>query len=80
MPSKMTAVADDRRSVQEPRSVRSAWIWRGFLLMSMTAAGIAIITADSNLHSFAILWGVIAAGWFAIAMWLWRMHRRYLKS
>ncbi len=74
MRSNLAAVAADRYQVNESRSVRSVWVWRGFLLMSLVAVGIAILLAGNGATTFAIMWGVIAAGWFAIAMWLWRMH------
>jgi hypothetical protein len=69
-------MADDRYSVQDSRSVRSVWVWRAFLFMSLIAAGITIILATNGKTTFAILWGVIAAGWFGVAMWLWYQHSR----
>lgn len=62
--------------VQESRSVRSVWVWRGFLLLSLVAIGFVIILADNGKTSFAIAWGIIAAGWFAISMWLWYQHHK----
>jgi hypothetical protein len=44
--------------------------------MSLVALGVVIILAGNGKTGFAIAWGVIAAGWFAIAMWLWRQHTR----
>lgn len=79
----LRAVADDRRDsddrhdryeVSRSRSVRSVWVWRGFLLMALVAGGITIILAGSGKTTYAVLWGVITAGWFAIAMALWKMH------
>lgn len=79
----LRSVADDRRDsddrhdryeVSRSRSVRSVWVWRGFLLMALVAGGITIILAGSGKTTYAVLWGVITAGWFAIAMALWRMH------
>jgi hypothetical protein len=35
-----------------------------------------IILASSGKTTFAVLWGVIAVGWLAISMWLWRQHTR----
>ena len=70
-------VADDRSDrydVGQSRSVRSVWVWRGFLLMALVAAGITIILAGNGKTTYAVLWGVITAGWFAIAMALWKMH------
>ena len=72
----MEPVKDNRYSVQDSRSVRSVWVWRGFLLMSLVALGVVIILAGNGKTGFAIAWGVIAAGWFAVAMWLWRQHTR----
>lgn len=76
MPSKLAAVADDRWDVNESRSVKTVWVWRSFFLMSLVAVGIAIILGANHHPTYAILWGVIAAGWFAISMWLWRQHTR----
>lgn len=73
MRSSVGAVGD-RYEVRESRSVRSVWVWRGFLLLSLVAVGIAITLASNGATTFAALWGVIAAGWFGISMWLWRMH------
>jgi hypothetical protein len=69
-------VKEDRYSVQDSRSVRSVWVWRGFLIMSLVALGVVIILAGNGKTGFAIAWAVIAAGWFATAMWLWRQHAR----
>jgi hypothetical protein len=74
MRSRLALMGDDRYDVNESRSVRSPWVWRGFLMVSMLAIGIAIILAGNGAGTFAILWVVIAAGWFAISMWLWRKH------
>lgn len=52
------------------------WVWRGFLLMSLIAIGIVIIAATNGKTGFAAAWGVIAAGWFSIAMWLWYQHNK----
>ncbi len=69
-------VKDDRYSVQDSRSVRSVWVWRGFLMMSLVAIGVAIILLGNGAPGFAMAWLVIAAGWFAVSMWLWRQHTR----
>ncbi len=74
MRSRLALMGDGRYDVNESRSVRSPWVWRGFLMVSMIAVGIAIILAGNGAGTFAILWGVIAAGWFGISMWLWRKH------
>ncbi len=66
--------------VRDSRSVRSAWIWRGFLMLALLAVGVAIIMGANHHGTLAILWVVIAAGWFGISMWLWRMHGRYMKG
>ena len=69
-------MGEGRYDVQESRSVRSVWVWRGFLFMSMVAAGIAVIFATNGKNGLAIGWGIITAGWFSISMWLWRQHNR----
>lgn len=74
MRSSLAAVPNDRFEVNQSRSVRSVWVWRGFLLMSLMAVGIAVVLAGNGATTYAVLWGVIAAGWFVISMWLWRMH------
>jgi hypothetical protein len=58
------------------RSVQSPWVWRGFVFMSLIALGICITLASVGQGLYAAAWGVIAAGWFGIAMWLWRRHIR----
>jgi hypothetical protein len=58
------------------KSVQSVWVWRGFFFMSLIALGLCISFASTGLTVFAAAWGVIAAGWFAISMWLWRKHVR----
>jgi hypothetical protein len=70
----LPSVKDNRYSVQDSRSVRSVWVWRGFLMMSLVAIGVAIILLGNGAPGFAIAWLVIACGWFAISMWLWRQH------
>ena len=67
-------MGEDRWDVNESRSVRSVWVWRGFLMMALVAVGIAILLANNHYTSMAILWGVIAAGWFGISMFLWKKH------
>ena len=71
---KDTAPDDGRWDVRQSRSVQSVWIWRGFLMMSLIAAGIAIALGSNGATGYAIGWGVIAAGWFGISMYLWRIH------
>lgn len=58
------------------RSVQSPWVWRGFLFMSLVAVGICIDLVQTDRTTFGVLWAVIAIGWFAISMWLWRKHVR----
>jgi hypothetical protein len=77
-----TEPAQGSWDVSESRSVKSGWIWRGFLMMSLLALGITIILFSRGHHyqTFAILWAIIAVGWFGISMWLWRKHNRYMRS
>ena len=56
------------------RSVRSPWVWRGFLFMSIIALGLVIDFASNGKTAYAAAWAVITAGWFGISMWLWRQH------
>jgi hypothetical protein len=56
------------------RSVQSPWVWRGFAMMSLVALGVCIISAVGDQLLYAAAWGFITAGWFGIAMWLWRKH------
>jgi hypothetical protein len=58
------------------RSVQSVWVWRGFLFMSLIALGLSISFLQTGLTVFGGAWAVIAVGWFAISMWLWRRHVR----
>jgi hypothetical protein len=74
------AMSNEKWDVQESRSVRTPWIWRGFLLLSLFGIGVAIILDGNHQRTFAILWLVISAGWFATSMWLWRQHSRYMRN
>lgn len=74
------AMSDEKWDVSASRSVRSGWIWRGFFMLTLFAIGIAILTATEHHGTLAILWLVIAAGWFATSMWLWRQHTRYMRG
>ncbi|HEX3825573.1 MAG TPA: hypothetical protein VHV79_14025 [Mycobacteriales bacterium] len=56
------------------KSVQSVWVWRGFFFMSLIAVGLAISFADEGLHFYALMWAIIAVGWFGFSMWLWRKH------
>jgi hypothetical protein len=67
-------VPQDRWQLDESRSVRSVWVWRAFLLLSLVAVGVVIIFATNGKFGLAVGWGVIAAGWFAVAMFLWKRH------
>jgi hypothetical protein len=58
------------------RSVQSVWVWRLFVFMSLIALGLCFSLAVGGQTFFAAAWGVIAIGWFGIAMWLWRKHLR----
>lgn len=49
-------------------------------MLSLVAIGVAIILAGNGAGTLAILWLVIAAGWFATSMWLWRKHVRYIRG
>jgi len=73
----MSATTDNRWRERLPdgsRSVQSVWVWRGFFFMSLIALGLFISFQSQGLHFYAAAWGVIAAGWFATSMWLWRRH------
>ena len=67
---------DNRWSAQDSWTVRSGWGWRAFLVMALMFLGAAIILAGNHMGTLAILWVVIAVGWFATSMWLWRQHSR----
>lgn len=69
-----TVKDDDHFSLEDSRLVRSVWIWRAFFVLSLVAVGVAIIFFGNGKTVPAILWLVIAAGWFAFAMGLWRKH------
>lgn len=60
------------------RSVQSVWVWRGFFFMSLIALGLTISFGFGGDIFYTAAWAFIAAGWFAISMWLWRRHIRYL--
>lgn len=74
--SRLDAMAEERWRPQDSSSVRSVWIWRSFLLLSLVATGIVIIFATNGKTGYAAAWGVIAVGWFAISMWLWNQHNK----
>jgi hypothetical protein len=58
------------------RSAQSVWVWRAFLFLSLIALGLCLSFAVGGRLLYAVAWGVITAGWFGIAMWLWRQHLR----
>jgi hypothetical protein len=58
------------------RSVQSPWVWRGFVFMAFIALGLSISFIGVGAFLYAIAWAVIAVGWFAVGMWLWRKHVR----
>jgi hypothetical protein len=64
-------------NTDESRSVRSPWVWRGFLFMSLIALGFVITLVQAHDTLYAAAWGLITLGWFATSMWLWRKHTRY---
>ncbi len=66
----------DRFSLDDSRLVRSKMIWRAFFVLSLIALGAGIIFAGNGRGVDAILWVVIAVGWFAFAMGLWRKHNK----
>jgi len=49
-------------------------VWRGFLFMSLIALGLCLTLALGGRLLYAAAWAFVTAGWFAIAMWLWRRH------
>lgn len=69
-------MAEERWRPEDSASVRSVWIWRSFLLLSLVALGIVIIFATNGRTGYAAAWGVIALGWFAVSMWLWSQHNK----
>jgi hypothetical protein len=46
--------------------------------MSLVALGLSLTFFAGHQRSFAIAWAVIAAGWFAFSMFLWRRHINYM--
>jgi hypothetical protein len=78
--SMLQAMSNEKWEVKDSRSVRSGWIWRGFLMLALLAIGVAIIMGANHHAALAVMWLVIAGGWFAVAMWLWRMHGRYMRG
>jgi hypothetical protein len=60
------------------RSVQSPWVWRGLFMMSLVALGLCVTLISGGHTTFALLWAVITAGWFAVSMWLWRQNVKYM--
>lgn len=79
-PAVRKAMSNEKWDVQQSRSVRSPWAWRGYFLVSLMFVGVAIILDGNHHQTFAVLWVVIAAGWFAASMWLWRQHSHYMRD
>jgi hypothetical protein len=79
-PAQPDKARSERWDVQQSRQVRSGWVWRGFLILTLLGVGVAIIMAGNHHRTLALLWLVIAAGWFAMSMWLWRQHSRYMRG
>ncbi len=76
----MGAMSGERWDVSQSRSVRSGWVWRGIMVLSLMALGVAIILAGNHQSLLAVFWVVIAAGWFSVSIWVWRMHARYVRG
>ncbi len=74
------AMSGERWELSQSRSVRSGWVWRGIMVLSLMALGVAIILAGNRQSLLAIFWVVIAAGWFSVSIWVWRMHARYVRG
>jgi hypothetical protein len=75
----VTTVSSKPRRISLPdgsRSVQSPFVWRMFVFMSLIALGLCITLASAGQDRYAGAWAVIAAGWFAVGMWLWRKHVR----
>jgi hypothetical protein len=45
-------------------------------MMALLAIGAAIVFLTNHLNTLAVLWLVIAAGWFVTSMWVWRRHAK----
>lgn len=58
------------------RSFTSPWVWRGLFFMSLIALGICATLVAGHQVAYAACWGVIAAGWMLMSMWLWRKTLR----
>jgi hypothetical protein len=50
------------------------------MVLSLMALGVAIILAGNHQSLLAVFWVVIAAGWFSVSVWVWRMHARYVRG
>jgi hypothetical protein len=69
----LSFMGEGRYFVPNGGAARSAWAWRGFLAMSILALGVTIVLLGLGLDFFAILWLVIALGWFGVSLWRRRM-------
>ena len=78
-PPAVSPVTNGRFSMDDSKFVRSVWVWRTFLGLAMVALGVAIIFAGNGKGTIAILWVVIAVGWAAFAMGLWRRHMKLVR-
>jgi len=76
----VSVMSGERWEVSQSRSVRSGWVWRGIMVLSLMALGVAIILAGNHQSLLAVFWVVIAAGWFSVSVWVWRMHARYVRG
>jgi hypothetical protein len=65
-----------RYSIDDSRLVKSRMVWRVFLFLSLVALGAGIIFAGNGRTMDAVLWLIIAVGWFGFAMGLWRKHTK----
>ena len=60
------------------QSVRSPWVWRGMFFLSLIALGLCLTLFAGGNHWFGAAWAIVAAGWFAVSMWLWRQNVNYM--
>ena len=67
-------MAGGHHGIEKPRPAPSAWVWRGFLLTSAVALLFVAALAYHGSTGAAVGWGVVAAAWLAISLWLRRMH------
>ncbi len=67
-------MADGHHGTEKPRPPRSAWVWRGFLVTAAVALLFAVALAYHGSTGAAVGWGVVAAAWLALALWLRGKH------